>query len=212
MIPIFFYVKRNRIFCLLQFPKQLYLASKSPRRAELLTDIGLKFQLLSADIDESVIDHSNPVAFVKDISLQKAQAVIKMVTDGIIITADTIVYACEEILGKPKNESDAKRMLQILSDSEHAVYTGFTLSDAASGLSETDHAVTYVRFKKLTDSEIDEYIKTGSPLDKAGAYGIQDGMCALFIEEIRGCYYNVMGFPLNKFYTTSTKFIDELKK
>jgi septum formation protein len=197
---------------LLHFPKQLYLASKSPRRAELLTDIGLKFKLLSADIDESVIDHSNPEAFVKDLSLQKAKAVIGLVEDGIIITADTIVYCSKEILGKPKDELDAKRMLEVLSGVEHTVYTGFTITDTASGLTKTDYAVTFVKFKKLTDSEINEYIKTGSPLDKAGAYGIQDGICALFIEEIRGCYYNVMGFPLNKFYTTSTQFIEELKK
>lgn len=195
---------------MIQFPKQLYLASKSPRRVELLSGLGINFKLISVEIDESIFDHSNPESFVQVISLRKAEEAKRIITDGIILTADTIVFCSGEILGKPKDELDARRMLKMLSGVVHEVYTGFSLIDVSTNLCQTDFAVTYVKFKTLTDYEIDEYIKTGSPFDKAGAYGIQDEICALFIEEIRGCYYNVMGFPLNKFYTSSLQFINKL--
>lgn len=197
---------------MLQFPKQLYLASKSPRRAELLAGIGLNFTVLSADIDESLFCASDPSFFVKELSIKKAEAVLEKINEGIIVSADTIVLAGHEILGKPVDKEDAKNMLKLLSGVTHSVYTAFTIMDAPSTICYTDYAVTDVKFKNLTDEEIEDYIRTGSPFDKAGAYGIQDGICALFIEEIKGCYYNVMGFPLNKFYTASLNFIQELKK
>ncbi len=197
---------------MLEFPKQLYLASQSPRRAELLRKIGLDFIISAADIDEDSICQSDPVIYAKTLAEKKAEAVLTKVENGIIVAADTIVTSGSRILGKPSDKNDAHDMLKLLSGKFHSVFTAFTIIDTVSTICVTDYAVTRVKFKDLTEYEIKCYIDTGSPFDKAGAYGIQDGVCSLFIEEIQGCYYNVMGFPLNKFYTTSLEFIKELNK
>jgi septum formation protein len=197
---------------LLHFQKKLFLASKSPRRAELLTKIGLTFEVVSPDVDEKLLTVSDPQELVIASSLLKANAVSKKNEDGIVISADTVVYLDNEILGKPNDKTDAERMLNLLSGREHKVFTGFTILDTYTTYRVSDIAETIVKFKPLSDYEIREYIATNSPLDKAGAYGIQDGICAFFIEEIKGCYYNVMGFPLNKFYVSATEFIKQYEK
>jgi len=145
-------------------------------------------------------------------SLLKANATSKKIENGIIISADTLVYVNNEILGKPNDTADAERMLNLLSGREHRVLTGFTILDSYTSYKITDIAETFVKFKPLSDNEIKEYIAIHNPLDKAGAYGIQDGICAFFIEGIKGCYYNVMGFPLNKFYVSAIEFIKQYDK
>jgi septum formation protein len=199
-------------FLLLHFPKKLFLASKSPRRAELLTKVGLTFEVFTSGVDEKLLTTLEPKELVIKSSLLKANAVSKKIEDGIVISADTVVYFDNEILGKPKDKTDAERMLNLLSGKEHKVFTGFTIMDTYTMFKKTDIAETVVKFKPLLDYEIKEYIATNNPLDKAGAYGIQDGICAFFIEGIKGCYYNVMGFPLNKFYVSATEFIKQYEK
>lgn len=199
-------------FLLLHFPKKLFLASKSPRRAELLAKVGLTFEVITSGVDEKLLTILDPKELVIESSLLKANAVSKKIEDGIILSADTVVYFGNEILGKPKDKTDAKRMLNLLSGKEHKVFTGFTIMDTYTMFKKTDIAETVVKFKPLLDYEIKEYIATNNPLDKAGAYGIQDGICAFFIEGIKGCYYNVMGFPLNKFYVSATEFIKQYEK
>ena len=207
-----FFFKYITDFLLLHFPKKLFLASKSPRRAELLTKVGLTFQIIVSGIDEKLSTVSDPQELVKTTSLLKAKAVSKKIDDGIIISADTVVDVGNEILGKPNDKADAERMLNLLSGREHRVLTGFTILDVYTMYIITDIAETFVKFKPLLDYEIKEYIATNNPLDKAGAYGIQDGICAFFIEGIKGCYYNVMGFPLNKFYFSAIEFVKHYEK
>jgi septum formation protein len=127
----------------------------------------------------------------------KAKEIIK---EGIIITADTIVVINNHILGKPKNEKDAERILRILSGKTHYVYTGFSLFNYKNLKSITSYEKTGVTFRKLGKNEIQSYISTGSPMDKAGAYGIQDDFGAVFVKKINGCYYNVVGLPITKLY------------
>ena len=199
-------------FLLLHFKKKLFLASKSPRRAELLTKVGLTFEIFASDIDEKFLTISDPQELVKESSILKADAVSKKIENGIVISADTVVDVNNEILGKPNDKTDAERMLNLLSGKEHRVLTGFTILDTHTMYKITDIAETFVKFKPLLEYEIKEYIAIHNPLDKAGAYGIQDGICAFFIEGIKGCYYNVMGFPLNKFYLSAIEFIKQYDK
>lgn len=176
----------------------LILASKSPRRADLLRQMGFQFTVLSVPVDESCPEISNPVELVMTLSKRKAEAVVHKVKEGLIIGADTVVVLDNEILGKPVDEKDAARILRKLSGKTHQVYTGFSLVECA-GRTISDYEETSVTFHTLSDWEIQSYIETGCPLDKAGAYGIQ-GRSGLFVKRIKGCFYNVVGFPLNKFY------------
>jgi septum formation protein len=186
---------------------QIYLASKSPRRRKLLTQIGIKFKSFSVDLNEEIFDGEHPIKTVKRLALHKSDAAYKKVKTGIIITADTIVVLNKEIMGKPKNAKDAFHILSKLSGKTHAVYTGFTICNVNTGKRIVDYEKTRVTFRKLLPEEIRDYIKTGSPMDKAGAYGIQDDFGAVFIEKINGCYYNVVGLPLAKFYKRLMEFI-----
>ena len=136
--------------------------------------------------------------------MKKAKEKIKK---GIIITADTIVVLNKEILGKPINEKDAFKILNKLSGKTHIVYTGFAISNLQEEKTIIDYEKTLVTFRKLNRKEILDYIRTGSPMDKAGAYGIQDDFGAVFIKKINGCYYNVVGLPLSKVYSTLQKVI-----
>ena len=171
----------------------LILASKSPRRRELLTMLGLEFEVCTADIDETM-DTACPIAqAVEQVSRRKAEAVGAKHPGDLIIAADTAVVLDREILGKPHSKEEAAQMLRRLSGKEHTVMTAFCLY--RDGNTESHVEQTAVRFKTLSDREIDAYIKTGSPMDKAGAYGIQDA-AAVFIRSIKGDYYNVMGLPL----------------
>ena len=187
--------------------QKIYLASSSPRRKKLLEQIGLKFDVLKINTPERIKKNEEPKNIVKRISLEKLKAAKKKVKNGIIITADTIVVFNNHVLGKPKNKKDAFRILDLLSGNTHQVYTGFSIFNSQNYKTISEYEKTFVKFRKLTDEEIKEYIETGSPMDKAGAYGIQDDYGAVFIEKINGCYYNVVGLPLSKFYKTLLRII-----
>jgi len=185
----------------------IYLVSKSPRRRKLLKQINLKFKSFSVDIDEKVLIGEKPIQNVKRLAKEKLDAACLKVKAGIIITADTIVVLNDEIINKPVNEKDAVRILKKLSGRVHAVYTGFSIFNSASNCQITDYEKTLVEFRELSYDEISDYVKSGSPMDKAGAYGIQDDFGAVFIKKINGCYYNVVGLPLQKVYQTLMKMI-----
>ncbi|MGG7176797.1 Maf-like protein [Clostridium paraputrificum] len=178
---------------------KVILASASERRQELLGRVVKDFEITVSDFDEDMVKYQGNVSeYVKEIALGKAQDVAKKITeDVIIIAADTIVTLNDTILGKPKDDSEAFRMLKSLSGNSHKVYSGVVLINTATGKTLKSSLATEVKFSKLTDEEITDYIKSGEPLDKAGAYGIQ-GQGGVFVEEIRGCYYNVVGLPLNR--------------
>ena len=187
--------------------KKVILASASPRRKEILKLVGINFIQIPADVDETILlsDHSNPKRFVKKITMQKCKTVYeKLDSDCIVIAADTIVYSNKKILGKPKNQQEAIIYLKQLSGKKHIVYTGIAI--AYDFRYVYDVAKTYVTFKNLSDEEISEYISCKEPMDKAGAYGIQ-GLGAQFVENISGCYFNVMGLPINIFYNLISSLI-----
>ncbi len=186
--------------------KKLILASRSPRRQTLLRQIGLKFEVRESGVDEDGMDGSHPEEYVTSLSLRKASAVATKDEEAIVIGADTIVVLDGTILNKPRDEDDARRMLARLSGKIHKVYTGFTLVDSPSMRSVSAVEVTDVQFRVLDREEIAAYVRSGSPMDKAGAYGIQDDYGAVFVERIDGCFYNVVGFPLAKFYKTLQQF------
>jgi septum formation protein len=175
---------------------KIILASNSPRRKELLTQIGLSFTVAPADADESVLPGESPEAYAVRVALDKARIAAKRAGEGIIIAADTIVAVGDAILGKPSDAADASRMLAELSGREHQVITGLAVVDAATGRSAVRTSATRVCFRELTEQEISAYVATGEPLDKAGAYGIQE-RGALLVERIEGCYSNVVGLPLS---------------
>lgn len=185
----------------------IYLASKSPRRKHLLELLNLKFEAFSVDLKEEILDGEHPVKTVKRLALEKLEEARKSVPNGIIITADTIVVLEGQIIGKPKDEADAERILKFLSGKTHAVYTGFAVSNTERGVTLIEYEKTLVTFRRLEKDEILDYIKSGSPMDKAGAYGIQDDFGAVFVRRIDGCYYNVVGLPLTKLYDTLKRVI-----
>ncbi|VAX29133.1 Septum formation protein Maf [hydrothermal vent metagenome] len=178
----------------------VYLASRSPRRKYLLKQIGLDFKTFSVELDEEILDGEHPIKTVKRLSLEKLKEAEKQVKEGIIVTADTIVVIDKDIIGKPRSMKEAKSFLKKLSGKTHFVYTGYSIKNILKNKIITDYSRTSVTFRKLSDKEITEYVKTGSPMDKAGAYGIQDDYGAVFISKIVGCYYNVMGLPLSKVF------------
>jgi len=185
----------------------IYLASKSPRRRKLLNQINLNFKSFTVDMEEKIKLGEKPSANVKRLSKEKLEIARQRVNHGIIITADTIVVLNKKVIGKPKDKQEAKRILKNLSGKVHTVYTGFSIYNSVNKMLLTDYEKTLVEFRKLTAKEIDDYIKSGSPMDKAGAYGIQDDFGAVFIKKINGCYYNVVGLPLTKVYQTLLKII-----
>jgi septum formation protein len=187
------------------FP-QIILASRSPRRAALLRQMNIKFKIMAKEVSEDSDKKDDPEAFVKEISLRKAKAVADEVREGLIIAADTIVYLQGEILGKPNSPEEAREMLSKLSGKIHEVYTGFTLLSKGGGMFQ-DVEKTRVTFRELEDWEIDAYVSTGSPLDKAGSYGIQD-QSGFFVERIEGCFFNVVGFPITKFFQGLKQYVD----
>ena len=173
----------------------IILASTSPRRKELLGQIGLKdYRILSPDVEEVLDEMLPPAQLVEGLSRQKALAVRGRVDeDDVIIAADTVVSLEGEVLGKPADEMDAFKMLSALSGNRHQVYTGLTVIRGEQVV--TDHEMTTVTFRDLDPEEIEHYIATGEPMDKAGAYGIQ-GIGALLVSGIDGDYFNVMGLPV----------------
>lgn len=175
------------------------LASASPRRQELLTKIVENFEIVVSNFDEDSIQFNGDVEnYVKTLAEGKAKNVASLSNDGsIIIAADTVVVIEGKILGKPKNEDDAYNMLKLLSNKVHRVYSGIAVINTANNIMKSEAVFTEVKFSELTHEDIIDYINSKEPLDKAGAYGIQ-GLGALFVEKINGCYYNVVGLPLNK--------------
>ena len=186
---------------------QMYLASKSPRRRKLLKQLGIPFKSFSVDLKEEILDGEHPIQTVRRLALHKSETASLKVKKGIIITADTIVVLDKEIIGKPKDEKDAYKILSRLSGKTHLVFTGFVVKNLMNGKSLVDYERTKVTFRELTSKEIYDYIKTGSPMDKAGAYGIQDDFGAVFVEKMDGCYYNVVGLPLAKLYRSLTEIL-----
>ena len=184
---------------------RIILASNSPRRKELLAGLGIPFEVKTLPgIDEAYPDTLNPSEVAEYISREKANAYAdRMEDDELLITADTIVVSGDEIMGKPENTADACRMLHRLSGTVHQVYTGVTLTTLNMQRSFT--AATDVRFAKLTDEEVNYYVETYRPFDKAGAYGIQEWVGYVGVESIHGSYFNVMGLPIQRLY-------QELKK
>ena len=173
----------------------IVLASRSPRRRQLLEQMGLRdFRIVCSDADETASPGLTPPALVEALSARKAAAVQHAAAAGdLIIAADTVVALDGRVVGKPADGPDAFAMLSALSGRRHQVYTGLTVVCGAQRL--TEHEVTAVTFRSLSSAEICAYIATGEPMDKAGAYGIQ-GRGALFVEGIEGDYYNVMGLPV----------------
>ena len=196
----------------MQVPKKLILASQSPRRAFLLKQIGLTFDVVPSHVSEETSDGLPPAEIVMSLARAKAREIGDRQDDAIIIGADTIVVLDGVILGKPASAEEAVRMLQRLSGRDHVVYTGFTILDVPSGKEYTGYEQTQVHFRPLREDEILEYVAGGSPMDKAGAYGIQDDYGAVFVDSIHGCFYTVVGFPLAKFHEAFTDFLSTLKK
>jgi septum formation protein len=191
--------------------RPLILASQSPRRKILLKQIGLKFRVIPSHVSEVLSPNESPGDNAKRIAIDKASEVAASLQKGIVIGADTIVVLDHHVLGKPTSKDDAKRMLKLLSGREHSVYTGFALIDVESKKHVAGVEETKVRFRKLDEKEIVSYIDSGSPMDKAGSYGIQDDFGAVFVEKVNGCFYNVVGFPLARFYSTLQRFIAYLE-
>lgn len=171
----------------------LILASQSPRRRELLNLLDIPYLVEPAEIDEG-IDISDPERLVRELALQKALNVASQHPKDYVLAADTVV-CLDEILGKPKDAKEAYDMLKRLSGRTHKVYTGVTLLSKDNNFSRTIVEVTEVDFRIIRPQELEEYIKSGEPLDKAGAYGIQ-GYAGVFVTSIRGSYHNVVGLPL----------------
>ncbi|EOT2957655.1 TPA: Maf-like protein [Clostridium perfringens] len=180
---------------------KVILASKSPRRVEILEKIVKEFEVVQSNFDENTIDFKGDIEkYVKDLSRNKAIEVSKRLSEpSIVIAADTVVFQNGKVLEKPKNEEDAFSMLSSLSGNTHKVYSGICLINTYDDTVVTDCDCTEVRFSELNPRQIRNYINSGEPMDKAGAYGIQ-GLGGAFVEGIKGCYYNVMGLPLNKLY------------
>jgi len=174
----------------------LVLASGSPRRKELLASLGIPFEIRVSDADETIPPGANPVEIVQELAYKKAQAVANTVSHGLVLGADTIVVFQDEILGKPVDEEEAKRMLSLLSGQAHIVYTGIALVEANGERSVRDVRGTNVHMKVLSPEQIDAYVSTGEPMDKAGAYGIQ-GKAAQFVTGIHGDFFNVVGLPIS---------------
>lgn len=176
---------------------KLILASTSPRRKMLLEMLGCDFEIIPSKTEEKINKSLSPVENVKNLAALKALDVASRVSDGIIIAADSLVVLNKKILGKPKDNNEAKKMLKSLGGKEHEAMTGIAVIDLKKGKMFQDAAITRIKFRKLNERIINDYMKKENLLDKAGAYAIQ-GRASLLIESIRGDYFNVVGLPLNK--------------
>ena len=185
----------------------ILLASKSPRRKQLFEEnIGLEYLTYTPQIDEHASDYlKDPISIVRDISLRKANSIPSDYKDYIVITADTIVVYNNEIIGKPKDELDAKNTLKKLSNNTHEVITAFTIKKGNQII--TNHVISYVTFYDLKDELINVYVASKSPLDKAGAYGIQDGDKFKIVKKYKGSYTNIVGFPIDEIKQALKLFI-----
>ncbi len=179
--------------------KRIILASQSPRRIELLKKIIPIFEVSANHIDEPTFGISVPEQLVTQLSTHKATVTARRIASGIVIGADSVVVLDGKILGKPRDRDECYQMLSSLSGRVHEVYTGFTLISKPEDWIMSDYEMTKVKFRSLERWEIEAYMDSGQPFDKAGAYGIQDD-AAVFVESIDGDYYNVVGLPLTKLF------------
>lgn len=187
--------------------KPLVLASASPRRQQLLSYLGLPYVCMVSGADEQLEDTDTPEEAVQRIAEKKARAVISLLDrPSIIVGADTVVVLDGNILGKPTDRADARRMLEQLQGRTHTVFTGLCVLDSETGQCDVESVRTDVHFAPVTDDEIDAYIATGEPMDKAGSYAIQ-GPFAANITGINGCYYNVVGLPLHALKVLLTPYL-----
>jgi septum formation protein len=175
----------------------LILASASPRRAELLRNANIAFTVEPAHVHEQPLPHEQPLDYAQRLARDKARAVFARHPEDVVLGADTVVVVDEHLLEKPLDERDAERMLRLLSGRTHQVITGICL--VAPGFEQTAAELTQVRFSPLSEVEIAEYVRTGEPMDKAGAYAIQ-GIASRWVERIEGCYFNVVGLPVPRVY------------
>ena len=185
--------------------RKIILASASPRRKELLEKIGLKFEVEPSNYAEDMHSRLNPDELARAISLGKARAVASKHKNAIVIAADTFIVFRGKIMGKPNTEAEARKMLMALRGKSHSVITGFTILDTEENKVLTKSVETVIHIKKLTPEEIDGYVKSKEPLDKAGAYAIQ-GLGSVIVERIEGDYFNVMGLPLSALAESLTEF------
>ena len=180
------------------FMKKLILASSSPRRQQILKMVKLNFDVIPSFIDENYEKSLKPKQIVEDLSIKKATTISKKFPNSYVIGADTIVCIKDKILNKPKNQQEAYEMLSFLSNRKHIVLTGVCLITEKNNILFNFIEKSDVYFYKLDEKSILDYIKTNSPYDKSGSYGIQD-YSACFVKKIDGCYYNIVGFPISKF-------------
>ncbi|HOA77904.1 MAG: Maf family protein [Bacilli bacterium] len=185
---------------------KVVLASQSPRRRELMRRLGFDYITATADVNEDNNNRVVPREYARETALKKAEAVMPKHPDSLVVAADTIVALDERILGKPRSNEEAKEMLALLSGRHHFVYTGVALG--FRGVCRSFVEKTKVFVSELSPDEIAEYIRTGEPFDKAGAYGIQ-GAFGKFIRRIEGDYYNVMGLPINRLYREIKKIMSK---
>ncbi|BAF58996.1 MAG: septum formation inhibitor Maf [Pelotomaculum sp.] len=185
--------------------KEIVLASSSPRRRDLLKQLGLTFRIMTAGVDETPPGGLTPAEMVEVLAGRKAAAVAGMLEDALVIGADTVVVLNGRVLGKPADREEAAGMLRQLQGTDHTVYTGVAVMDAASKKMQVAHEKTRVFFKSLDEHEIRRYVATGEPMGKAGAYAVQ-GRAAAFIKGLEGCYTNVVGLPLARLADMLKKF------
>lgn len=177
--------------------KKIILASKSPRRKQLLESIGMEFEIIPSNFEEDIVGKKFSKSFIESLAYEKAKDVSSQVKEGLIIGADTVVILGNKILGKPKDKEEAIKMLQTLSGKTHKVITGVAIIDKYENKTLINSTITKVTFRKIALREIEAYVETGEPMDKAGSYGIQNAIGTLFVEKVDGCYNNVVGLPLN---------------
>ena len=183
---------------------KLILASNSPRRREILSTLNIPFEVIPSNIDEKIDHNKNLREEIERLSFLKALDIFKDHKDSVVIGSDTIVVIGEEVLGKPKDKEDAYRMLRLLQNNKHHVITAVSI--ISPNKSETFSSVSDVYFNPMSEEEIKDYVETGEPMDKAGAYGIQ-GLGGRFVKKIDGDYYSIIGFPLNLVYNRLKKYL-----
>jgi septum formation protein len=201
---VFVLTVTEKVFMTISLSASLILASASPRRQELLRAVGLNFKITPAHVNENYLAGESPQQHVKRLSIDKAMVVTRKYPEAWVLGADTIVVIDGLILGKPENQTQARKMLWKLSGREHKVFTGFTIAHAATDICQAKVIQSAVRFKTISPREMEWYVACDEPYDKAGGYAVQ-GKGACFIQSIRGSYTNVIGLPL-------CEVLEELKK
>ncbi len=185
--------------------KKVILASNSPRRHELMKLLGVPFEIVASDFDESSIKTKDPKKLVERLSYEKARVVAKRFKNAIVIGGDTVVVLGKKIIGKPKDKRDAEKTLKLLSGTKHTIITGLTVIDVHSGRKITKSAELVVKMKKLTNKEIEAYVKTGEPMGHAGSYAVNE-RGGIFVKEVSGDFFSAIGLPLRDLREAMIKF------